>query len=341
MHRLFYIAVIIMLVAVMATLLSASPQQSLAIQLATVTPFEFPTSTAAPTATLPLTPQGTSAAPGCVTSFPIDVGDMVIVRSGVNIRATPSVSGPLITMLGSRYEFTVMGEAVCADNYVWWPVSSRSIGGWVAERNNNMDFILNYTEDQPCAVPVNVAAGEKITLLGNMRIRATPSLDGRVLTIAPEGYEATMINTGAVCVDGYIWREVSVTVIDAVYEGWMAESLRIEKIWREPEATYGVPVYTDVPYAGINLDCASPMALSPGYLGRVTYRSGGARNMRVNPGFDGEILYTLVRGVPLEVTGGPVCIDGLNWWQVRIMSNIAAVGWMAEGRPGDYWIERF
>ena len=58
------------------------------------------------------------------------------------------------------------------------------------------------------------------------------------------------------------------------------------------------------------------------------------KNLRAAPDDEADVLYTLVSGVPLEITGQPVCNDMVNWWPVRVLGNIPASGWIAEGgRP--------
>jgi alpha-2-macroglobulin len=52
---------------------------------------------------------------------------------------------------------------------------------------------------------------------------------------------------------------------------------------------------------------------------------------------DGEIVELLYRDYQLEVTGGPVCEDGLLWWQVELRSGETA--WVAEGTPEEYFID--
>jgi alpha-2-macroglobulin len=57
---------------------------------------------------------------------------------------------------------------------------------------------------------------------------------------------------------------------------------------------------------------------------------------RATPG-DGEIVTLLYRDYALTITGGPECIDGILWWQVALRDGQTA--WIAEGLPGEYFVE--
>lgn len=64
---------------------------------------------------------------------------------------------------------------------------------------------------------------------------------------------------------------------------------------------------------------------------RVAIAYAGSVNLRRTPGFqnkpDDDTLRTLGQGTTGTITGGPVDVDGLRWWQVRFESG---EGWMAE-----------
>ena len=52
---------------------------------------------------------------------------------------------------------------------------------------------------------------------------------------------------------------------------------------------------------------------------------------------DGEIVDLLYRDYQLPVIGGPVCADGLLWWEVELRSGAAA--WVAEGTDEEYFLD--
>ena len=60
---------------------------------------------------------------------------------------------------------------------------------------------------------------------------------------------------------------------------------------------------------------------------------------RSNPGSDGEILDLLYRDYRLEIIDGPVCADGVAWWQVRLRDERTA--WVAEGADDEYYLDVF
>ena len=65
--------------------------------------------------------------------------------------------------------------------------------------------------------------------------------------------------------------------------------------------------------------------------------------VRQTPANDGFVI-TVVQppGVTLDVIDGPCCSDGLNWWRVRAPygnTNTLVDGWIAEGFPGEYYVE--
>ncbi len=52
---------------------------------------------------------------------------------------------------------------------------------------------------------------------------------------------------------------------------------------------------------------------------------------------DGEIIGLLYRDYQFPVVGGPVCANGLYWWQIRLRDGTE--GWAAEGDPTEYYVE--
>jgi hypothetical protein len=59
-----------------------------------------------------------------------------------------------------------------------------------------------------------------------------------------------------------------------------------------------------------------------------------SNNVRATPGAGGEIIGQLAPGVPFAVVAGPICSDGLAWWEVDDPS-----GWTAEGQGDVYWLQ--
>ena len=322
-----YFALIFILSIVVAAILTL-PGASLAQPPGVFTPTPFATFTPIPL----FTPSPTPAAPGCdAGSFAIPIGSTITLRPGVNIRSAPSISAPWLASFEENKIFYLSDGPVCGDGYFWWKIRGHGVNGWVAERDNAQSFI-RFFDPPPGTVctadPLNLVAGEEIDLLVGVRIRRTPGLDGLVLTVAPADSVATVLSNETTCVDGFNWREVRVTVVDFTYDGWMAEGSR------------------DIPelrYVDIELEeeqCISQQSFATGERVRVGYRDRNPKNLRVAPSLDAEIMYMLVENVPLVIVGGPVCSDGMNWWQVRVLSNIPATGWVGEGGRGNIWLRR-
>jgi hypothetical protein len=285
----------------------------------------------APTETPPLSPVPTSNAPGCDFPFPIAIGSIITVRSGVNIRSAPSPSAPIVDYLTENRNFIAVEGPVCGSGYFWWRIVGGGLRGWVAERSTVLNFIT-FIDDSPiasqCAPPLALGAGEPIDLVTGVRVRETAGLGGRVLTVAPANATAVVLDAEPVCADGYNWRRIRVQVLDLIYDGYIAEG----------SASFEELLYIQITPDPASL-CWPPLIAAIGDRGRVTGNGSIPKNLRVAPGENAEVLFTLVPNVPIEIIGGPVCFGGYNWWQVRVLSTIPAVGWLAEGPRGGYWID--
>ncbi|HEX5164884.1 MAG TPA: SH3 domain-containing protein [Thermomicrobiales bacterium] len=101
---------------------SETPRITLTTQPGATTP---PNTGGAPTPTTP------SEAP----SGEIYEGAVVAVANtggtGVNMRATASVDGEIVTVVLDGTEFTTTGPAEEADGYVWWPVTGEAGTGYI------------------------------------------------------------------------------------------------------------------------------------------------------------------------------------------------------------------
>ncbi len=269
-------------------------------------------------------PMPTSYAPGCAGALPLVRGSGVTIRSGITIRYAPSTTAPYLTTPLSDVEAVIIDGPVCANDHVWWGVQSETFTGWMAERNVNITFFRDTTLPQSpvCASPLPIVIGETVNTTANVYIRREAHTHGYPLTVAHTG-TAVRVLSDAHCRDGYNWRHVQADVAGFTYEGWMAEG----QLDRQPA------FFLDA------LDETAPCYPSLGFhLGeyvRVFYgRSGEPRSLRNAPSYQSEILYSLVSGVPLEITGESICAEGMNWWPVKVLSSAPVHGWMAEGgRP--------
>jgi hypothetical protein len=101
--------------------------------------------------------------------------------------------------------------------------------------------------------------------------------------------------------------------------------------------TPDVPAQPQQPTSVPVVDCslAPSQRVGIGSGARVLPSVGGL-NLRAEP--NGAILLTMTGGDTLDVTGGPICDDGLYWWQVN---RVGTVGWVAEATANGYFIEPY
>jgi hypothetical protein len=295
---------------------------------------------------VPLFPITPSPVGGCYTPLPIRVGDVVYLQPGLNVRNAPSRSGAIAwnTVYENRddsgelvdeptlVQVTVLEGPVCSEGYNWWRVVGTGNPGWVAEGRLDEDgyyiIVPEIARNAPCTPRYNLAPGREVDLVYNVRIREAPSLDALTKTVVPFNTPIAIVG-GPQCVDGLLWWVVRATVVNIVYEGWMAEG--------ENELDFLIP--EDLPAAEDGTLCAFPLPLSIGTKAYVRYRDDTPKALRTAPGEDSPLLFTLVKAVPFIIEGGPICKDNLNWWKIRVLSSFEVVGWMAEGSAGiGYWI---
>jgi hypothetical protein len=285
--------------------------------------------TTAPEATPYVNPFFTPVATTCPTSFGFGAGDIVVLTGGVVIRYEPNPSAPFIVTFPENRLFTVLeGGPMCVEGINWYPITGHGVTGWVSEgTRDGLRYWLRLVRragepEVPCLTPLNLVEGNRFAMNVNVRMRAQPSTAALTLTVVP--YTATVnVLEGPVCNEGINWWYVRATVVDFVYEGWMAESSR------------GGTEFVNVPRPR---PCHSPLRLDIGEQARVIYNDENPKRLRDAPTVRGNIITELIENVPLVIIGGPVCADSYNWWNVRVLASTPFEGWLAEGGPANYWI---
>ncbi len=284
---------------------------------------EPPTPTPPPTFVFP-----TATPAACDPPLALAPGQLVNTRPGINLRNLPQFTGAVVSYLETSLTLRVEDGPVCETGINWWRVRAPANynPGWVAEREFLGGRYLIFPVIDPadiCPTPLTLPPGTQAALLNGLRVRAEPGSAGLVLTVAPAGTVATVIE-GPMCADTYNWWLVDVTVLGVAYRGWVAEGFDGRPFVDEPGEPPAV--------------CSVPLPFTAGARGYVSYRDSKPKSLRAAPDRESELLFTLIDGVAFEVLGGPVCADGFNWWNVQIISRPDAVGWLAEGVPGTYWV---
>lgn len=89
-------------------------------------------------------------------------------------------------------------------------------------------------------------------------------------------------------------------------------------------------VYTQCPGAPVS-------RLAANMRGRITYTSGAMTNVRYWAGLSADLAGQMPEGATFTVLFGPTCLDGYAWWNLQFDSGLE--GYVAEGIPGEYWLE--
>lgn len=157
------------------------------------------------------------------------------------------------------------------------------------------------------------------------RIRSEASTAGQQVGQIPGGGIFDVIE-GPECAGGFLWWRVN-------YQGttgWTVEG-NAEDYFVEPVAFSKVTA-TPPPTVSGDQSCVMPTRLQIGREGKTT--SNTPSRLRDNPG--GQQVGQINPLSTFQIVDGPRCVDGINWWQVKVSG---VTGWTAEGVDGDYLIE--
>lgn len=297
---------------------------------ATVVPTVTPIITATPTYPVLLVTPAT----GCTAPLPLQIAGFATVRGGVNVRAIPSVSGALLNYFDEEKLVQVIDGPVCANGYNWWRVAGVGEPGWVIEGRPGRYLMQGIPDPNiiscfPSQTGIRVN-GSVVAITGS-RVREAMTVTSRVITVAQPGTVMTVLE-GPNCDDGMVWWRVRTRfeVTDTFIEGWVGEGYPGE-YWIAP---------VDAPNStATSIPCARPLSWRQGTRAAVSYGDGVPRRLRAQPTTSGALVEELLDGVAFEVIDGtPVCANGYNWWNVRILTT-GITGWIAEGTPAGYWVE--
>lgn len=293
-----------------------------------------PTFTFAPFVTRTPLPTFTAAPPPttvpCAAPLGFQFGDTVALDPGVNLRHLPTLSGAVVNYYTEEVLLVIVDGPVCADGYNWWRVLGVGEPGWVVEGRPGRYF-LTRAEERPdpsriCFPPLPLEPGTRARVVLNARVRNAAGLNGMVLTTVDAGTLVTVLREPE-CSSNQNWWLVRVPAVGGTsIEGYIAEGYPGEYV-----------LETEIPPTPL-AQCYRALRLAPGTRAAVIYSDRTARTLRSAPTVSAPAIQRMIAGVAFDIVDGPVCADGYNWWQVRIVST-DVVGWLAEGVPGNYWFD--
>ncbi len=293
--------------------------------------------------------QGTD---GCPPTDPLPLvvgGQGRVVPGGTSnrVRAMPSTSGDVVFQIASGTVFEVIGEAECSGGYRWWQIRSQGQEGWTVEGSDDEYFLETVSaapvttatpppaQSDDCALATRLAVGREGRVITDTpsRVRRTPSTDGaQVGQLQPRTVIAIL--DGPVCANGINWWQVSVGDL----MGWTAEGLDgeyfIELLDIVPTATPAASTTVGTPPPAQSDGCALATRLAVGREGRLI--TDTPSRLRRIPSTDGAQVGQLQPRTVFAIVDGPVCANGINWWQISVGE---LMGWTAEGLDGEYFIE--
>jgi hypothetical protein len=289
------------------------------------TPFITPTVFASPTFFI-VTTAIPSPTPGCAAPLALQRGQQAFVRGGIFVRTGPSESTPYVNYYTESVTVTIVEGPICDGQlFNWWRVRGPGQDGWIAEGTPNRYFIYGSIPISECSAPGTLVVGQEARILNGVRVREQADEDALVLTVAPFD-SLVQVLEGPVCADDLFWWRIRVTVVGVVYEGWAADA-----------DTGGTPLMLDEAARTASV-CLRPLPLTIGGRAYVDYDDQELKNLRAAPTTRAALVASLLDGIALDVIGGPVCSEGLNWWQVRVVPRPDVTGWMAEGGNADPWL---
>ena len=170
-----------------------------------------------------------------------------------------------------------------------------------------------------CFTPLSFSVGTLVVLDPGVNVRHLPSLSGAIVNYYTEG-QILRVTDGPVCSSGYNWWRVE----GSGNPGWVIEG--------RPGRYF---LSTAIPTPDPSAICSDPLPLDA----EERTRALTGLEVHADPGMRSLVLTVASLGTMMDIRGGAVCADNVNWWPVRVPFNNTTVdGWVAEGYPDNYWL---
>jgi len=251
------------------------------------------------------------------------------------LRSQPGIYGGsqiVGQMPGGAVFSVVFGHASQCANGMWWTlVNYNSIQGWTPEGSAYGVYWTEPAGVQPpppppssCSLPTRMVAGGQARVTPGLPnvVRSAPGLGWNsviVGAIPGSGVFTVLAGYAPQCADGMQWYYVNYNGLI----GWTAEGQN-GVYWTEPVGSNDPNTCAGI---STRLDIYAWARVTPGL----------PNNVRAEPSLGGRWLGRIPAGATFQVIAGPVCNNGILWWQANYNG---LIGWTGEGRAGYYWLER-
>lgn len=277
-----------------------------------------------PTVTPTVTPSRT---PAIESEF--DPGDSIMVNvPRLNLRASPSLSTNVLTVLERGNLGTVTGDPVLSGSQLWLQVSMNGQGsGWLAAQyviettavptaTSTSTRVASATPSRTATVTGSsqFASGDPIRVtVPRLNLRTSASLSAGVVVVLTGGDTGTV--TGQpVAASRYLWVPITVP---GKGSGWVAAQFISRTVGSTVTQTP-----TRTPTVHVAASATAGTSQSQG-----TFRVDvPLLNLRANPGMTGQKIGLLVQDQIVNHLGGTQTIAGMTWHHVQAG---AQTGWVA------------
>lgn len=122
------------------------------------------------------------------------------------MRSAGSLSGTVLAVLPLGTTGTVLAGPTNANGYAWYRIQTAAGAGWVAG-----SFLVATTP------PAGIQIGSTVRTTSGLKLRASASTSGALITTMPSGTRGTVIG-GPVSANGYTWWQLQTSL----GTGWAA-----------------------------------------------------------------------------------------------------------------------